>query len=70
METNPLRNGPAITGTGTDCILIAAPEGDAPETCVGLHTAPGEAIGAAVYNATYAGAIEWIAEFEPSAANT
>lgn len=62
MKTNDLRDGPAITGTGTDCILVAAPEGDAPETCAGLHTDLGEAIGVAVYDATYAGATEWSAE--------
>jgi adenosylcobinamide amidohydrolase len=64
METNDLRDGPAITGTGTDCILIMAPEGDAPETCAGLHTDLGEAIGAAVYDATHAGATEWSAELK------
>ncbi len=65
IKTNDLRDGPAITGTGTDCILIVAPEGDAPETCAGLHTDLGEAIGAAVYGATYAGATEWSAELTP-----
>ncbi|MEK4031968.1 adenosylcobinamide amidohydrolase [Methylocystis sp. IM3] len=62
METNPDRGGPAITGTGTDCILVAAPEGNQLESCAGLHTDLGEAIGAAVYDATYAGAMEWNAE--------
>jgi adenosylcobinamide amidohydrolase len=62
METNRLREAPAITGTGTDCMLVAAPEGDAPETCVGLHTDLGEAIGRAVYDATYEGAATWSAE--------
>lgn len=59
METNDLRNGAAITGTGTDCIIIAAPEGAASEFCAGLHTDVGEAIGAAAYDATHAGAREW-----------
>lgn len=62
VETNDLRDEPAITGTGTDCILVVAPQGDAPETCAGLHTDLGEALGAAVYDATYAGAREWSAE--------
>ncbi|WP_442755231.1 adenosylcobinamide amidohydrolase [Methylocystis sp. JAN1] len=66
VETNDLRDGPAISGTGTDCVLVAAPEGDAPETCAGLHTDLGEAIGAAVYDATYAGAAEWSAELKPA----
>ncbi len=61
METNILRDAPPITGTGTDCIIVAAPEGGAPERCVGLHTDLGQAIGAAVYEATLAGATEWSA---------
>lgn len=67
MDTSKLRDGPAITGTGTDCIIVAAPEVGVPEACAGLHTALGEAIGAAVYDATYAGAAEWSAEVESKA---
>lgn len=52
-------NGPA-TGTGTDCIAIAAPSGDIP--FCGLHTPQGQAIAAAVYEAVRAGADQWIAE--------
>jgi adenosylcobinamide amidohydrolase len=62
MDTKKLRDGPAITGTGTDCIIVVAPETGAAATCAGLHTELGEAIGAAVYEATYAGAAEWSAE--------
>lgn len=62
MDTNKLRDGPAITGTGTDCIIVAAPEIGAPATCAGLHTELGEALGAAVYDATHAGAAEWSGE--------
>jgi len=64
MDTNKLRQGPAITGTGTDCIIVAAPEIGSPATCAGLHTELGEAIGAAVYDATYAGAVAWGDEIE------
>ncbi|WP_051134339.1 adenosylcobinamide amidohydrolase [Methylocystis sp. ATCC 49242] len=64
MDTNKLRDGLTITGTGTDCIIVAAPEIDAPETRAGLHTDLGEAIGAAVYDATYAGAAEWSVELD------
>ncbi|MBZ8118605.1 adenosylcobinamide amidohydrolase [Roseovarius sp. LXJ103] len=46
------------TGTGTDCIAIAAPHGAGAYT--GLHTALGEAIGAAVYHATKVGGARWI----------
>ncbi len=45
------------TGTGTDCIAIAAPEGV--NDYAGLHTAIGEAIGRAVLEAVGAGAREW-----------
>lgn len=62
MDTNGLRDGPTITGAGTDCVIIAAPSDGAPETCAGLHTEIGEAIGAAVHDATYAGAAEWSRE--------
>jgi adenosylcobinamide amidohydrolase len=67
IDTNKLREGPTITGTGTDCIIVAAPQTGSPETCAGLHTDLGEAIGAAVYEATYAGAAEWSAEVNTTA---
>ncbi|MCW2285183.1 adenosylcobinamide amidohydrolase [Rhodoblastus acidophilus] len=51
--------GPAITGTGTDCIVVAAPCGGEPMACAGLHTAVGEAIGGAVYAATREGVEAW-----------
>jgi adenosylcobinamide amidohydrolase len=59
LETSHLREGPAVTGTGTDCIIVAAPVGDTPGLCAGLHTDLGEAMGAAVYNAIYEGAEKW-----------
>lgn len=46
------------TGTGTDCIAIAAPPGDTP--FAGLHTALGEAVGRAVYDAVRQGAQVWM----------
>ncbi|MGC8201931.1 adenosylcobinamide amidohydrolase [Aliiroseovarius sp. PTFE2010] len=45
------------TGTGTDCIAVAAPQGA--ENFAGLHTQIGEAVGAAVYRATMQGAQQW-----------
>ena len=45
------------TGTGTDCIAIAAPPGDT--AYAGKHTALGEAIGQAVYTAILEGARQW-----------
>jgi len=46
------------TGTGTDCIAIAAPEGL--DDYAGLHTDTGIALGRAVYDAVLQGARDWI----------
>ena len=46
------------TGTGTDCVAVAAPAGDIP--FAGLHTEIGEAAGRAVYTAVLDGAREWM----------
>jgi adenosylcobinamide amidohydrolase len=46
------------TGTGTDCIAIAAPSGAT--DYAGLHTTIGEAIGSAVYRAILQGAQDWM----------
>lgn len=48
------------TGTGTDCIVIAAPMGDTAH--VGKHTALGEVLGRAVYTAVHKGAVQWMDE--------
>ncbi len=48
------------TGTGTDCIAVAAPAGNA--AFAGLHTPPGEAVGRAVYDAIHQGAQVWMNE--------
>jgi adenosylcobinamide amidohydrolase len=55
-----LPNGEVATGTGTDCVAIAAPEGSA--DFAGLHTDIGEAVGRAVFDAVAAGAAAWISE--------
>lgn len=55
-----LANGAQITGTGTDCIALAAPPGD--QAFAGLHTATGEALGRAVRDAVAQGCAGWIAE--------
>lgn len=47
------------TGTGTDCLAIAAPRGGA--KYAGLHTATGEVVGRACYDAVLAGALDWMA---------
>ncbi len=46
------------TGTGTDCIAMAAPEGA--DDYAGLHTDTGIALGRAVYAAVLQGARDWI----------
>lgn len=56
------RAGIFITGTGTDCIVIAAPHESNGHRFVGLHTAIGEAIGACVYEATATGIASWLAD--------
>ncbi|MEL7543552.1 MAG: adenosylcobinamide amidohydrolase [Pseudomonadota bacterium] len=48
------------TGTGTDCVAIAAPAGRV--DYAGLHTDVGEALGRAVYEAVQAGVTEWTCE--------
>lgn len=44
------------TGTGTDCIVIAAPTAESPNAFAGKHTALGHVIGASVYEAVKRGA--------------
>ncbi|MEM9138959.1 MAG: adenosylcobinamide amidohydrolase [Pseudomonadota bacterium] len=48
------------TGTGTDCIAVAAPPGA--ELYAGLHTATGHALGAAVLDAVTKGVQNWMTE--------
>lgn len=53
----PLATGRA-TGTGTDCVAVAALTG--PVRYAGLHTDIGEAVGRAVYEAVMDGARHWL----------
>jgi len=46
------------TGTGTDCVAVAAPPGEQP--FAGMHTALGEAAGRAAYDAVRRGAQVWM----------
>ncbi len=55
------------TGTGTDCIAIAAHPVDGvtpPHGFAGLHTALGQAIGQAVVTAVSGGVEDWMIEFD------
>ena len=54
------------TGTGTDCIAVAAPEGDI--AFAGMHTAVGVAAGRAVYDAVRAGGAYWMKHVRRGAA--
>lgn len=61
-----------VTGTGTDCIVTAAPVAEekenfagqsfAGQSFAGMHTAVGEAVGRCVLEATAAAAAAWLAE--------
>jgi len=52
-------SGLPATGTGTDCIVVAAPEASGGARYAGMHTALGHVVGAAVYQAVARGAEEW-----------
>lgn len=68
IDSAPDRPGGRITGTGTDCIIVAAPPGDG--AYAGLHTPLGEALGRAVYDAVRSGADDWQASVGLSAVTT
>jgi adenosylcobinamide amidohydrolase len=55
------RSGRRASGTGTDCVVIAAPPGGSVDFA-GKHTAIGAAVGEAVYQAISRGAAAWKAE--------
>lgn len=46
-----LVDGRRLTGTGTDCVLVAAPQDGVPESHCGLHTTLGRMIGETSYRA-------------------
>lgn len=57
------RAGVVVTGTGTDCIVVAAHPGQEGERFAGLHTAIGEAVGKAVHRAIAEGVEVWRVDF-------
>jgi adenosylcobinamide amidohydrolase len=61
-------SGAPITGSGTDCIVVAAPVGDG-ERHAGKHTIIGHLVGAAVVEAVARGAHDWLAERRAAAAS-
>lgn len=58
-EVPSRRSGAPASGTGTDCIAIAAPLGHRGAAYAGKHTALGYTIGAAVHAAVRNGAERW-----------
>jgi adenosylcobinamide amidohydrolase len=58
-ELPSLRTGRPATGTGTDCIVVAAPPGVPAECYAGKHTALGHVVGGAVVDAITAGVVRW-----------
>jgi adenosylcobinamide amidohydrolase len=63
LDSGVRRSGVAITGTGTDCIVVAAPRGGSLRFA-GMHTPVGEAIGSAVYKAMRDGIATWLQDME------
>lgn len=59
------RSGEPATGTGTDCVVVAAPEGPGGAPHAGKHTAPGHLVGAATYQAVRRGVAAWLEEHAP-----
>ena len=55
-------SGEPASGTGTDCIVIAAPKGRSPLAYAGKHTAAGHIVGASVRDAVAEGARAWTRE--------
>lgn len=51
-----------VTGTGTDCVVMAAPDAEPGDDHAGMHTANGEAVGAAVLAACRAAWLAWQAD--------
>lgn len=60
MDAGPNLPVGRVTGTGTDCIALAAPPGS--QCFAGLHTAVGEAIGKVVYHCVTQGVQDWMQE--------
>lgn len=64
IDSGVKRDGVRITGTGTDCIVVASPLDGAPEAFAGLHTAIGEAVGRCTYEAIADGIETWRTDFK------
>lgn len=58
-----LDGGAPVTGTGTDCIVVACPQGERQWPYAGMHTAVGEAAGRVVYDQVYRAAADWLGAY-------
>ncbi len=67
LATDYRPGGSPISGTGTDCIVVAAPAEGAAARFAGLHTAIGQAVGSCVHAAVTEGAQVWLLERSASA---
>jgi adenosylcobinamide amidohydrolase len=63
-------SGAPATGTGTDCIVIAAPAVSGGAPYAGKHTLAGHLIGAAVHEAVRRGVAGWLRENAPASPAT
>lgn len=59
------RTGAPATGTGTDCVVIAAPERAGGAPYAGKHTLVGHLVGAATFEAVRRGVARWLEEQAP-----
>lgn len=55
-------SGAPASGTGTDCIVIAAPTHSPAHCFAGKHTPVGHLVGHTVHTAVHAGAMQWLRE--------
>lgn len=69
LEATLRRGGDVVTGTGSDCIVVATPSGGT-VGYAGLHTAVGEAVGAAVTAATRGAVSCWFRDVARAARGT
>lgn len=61
-EVASIVSGLPASGTGTDCIVIAAPDTSPRHGYAGKHTAIGHLVGHTVHAAVHAGAARWLRE--------
>lgn len=64
MDCGIRRAGVAVTGTGTDCIVVASPLARDGARFAGMHTAIGEAVGDVVYRSVREGTSVWRADWD------